>query len=368
MKHQRHSALKAAPLGVAVLAVGLAISAVACTQQTGSPTAHGTAPAATPTAPRPTVSESASPSHTVPSLSGTVYYLSPGHTGTTFADKVTLYSRRGSEAPKQLGTFSADGGRIFEMTVTVSPDGRRLAWLDSHHQLVTSTVSGSDNRVLSPNVPTALCALPIWTPDSKQIIFPGSVDGFAQIVNVDGTGMRQVKTPYPCSHVSLQDGKRLAWTTYEGVSPGQKPNLVIGNLSTGETQRFRLQQDVFKLVTISPDAKRAVVVITPPSSGGNGPGAATPDPAEVAKQQRYASYPERRTDGDLIDVTTGALLPAPVPGDIIDAAFQQDGTLFLRSVEAGTYWVSLLSTDGTVLARTAEPADYSKYGMLAYVP
>ncbi len=55
------------PLGVAVLVVVLATSAVACAQQTGSSSARGTAPAVTPTAAATSLSATDSPS---PTLSG----------------------------------------------------------------------------------------------------------------------------------------------------------------------------------------------------------------------------------------------------------------------------------------------------------
>jgi len=323
-------------------------------------TTQGSHPSGATPSPSTSGSPSAQPPTRPTERSRTVYYLSPGHVrgSTVFHDTVTLVSRRGADPPERLGTFKADGARSFEMTVTVSPDGSRVAWLSNTHELVTSKVDGSDRRTLAAGLPTPTCFRPIWTPDSNQIIFPGTLNGPAQIINVNGTARKSLRTPYPCWHVSLHDGKRLAWIAYDEA--GLKEYLFIADMDSGAERRFPLQRRASRVVTISPDGLRAMVILTPPDQGeGDTP---------TDRQKRYATYPERSSDGTLLDVVHGTPLPAPAPGDIIEAAYQKDGTLLLRTVDNGTYWVTLLTADGTVAAKTAEPTELHQYILLAYVP
>ncbi len=334
--------------GAAVLAIVAALAAAGCT-----PSNQGNEAL-------PTKASSASPTATagISELPGTVFYLSPGlsrETG-TFTDKVTLFARKGNEAPRKLGTFVAGGDRLLEITLTVSPDGSHAAWLAAGGQLMISEVDGTNTRILASSAGIALCARPIWTQDSQRVIFGELSDGPAQIVNIDGTDRKPVKTPYPCNHVSLLDGKRLAWSRNEG----DKPYVMVGDMTSGTTERFLASKSIVEVVAISPDASRAVVNPDPPSAPEGTP--------QTDQQKRFETYPERAINGVLIDIATGTALPAPVPGDIIAAEYQKDGSLLLRTVVEGKFWLTIVNGKGEVLAKTAETAELTKHNYLRYVP
>jgi hypothetical protein len=287
----------------------------------------------------------------VRTLPGTLYYLSPGHDLKTLllADHVTLYSRTGSEPPRVLGTFPTDGSQLFEMTVTVSPDGRRLAWTDGN-DLYTSMIDGSGRHAIAPAGAPG-CA-PSWTPDSR-LVYPDTSLG-EEVINVDGTGAQFLKVPFRCDKTLLADGQRMAWSDIQTDDSGRPLSfsIVIGDIGTGKTQDYPVHHAITQLVAISPDARHAVVEL----------------PATDAVAARDHEYPVRHQNGALVDLRTGSLLPSPVPGDIVDAFYQKDGTLLLRYVEADQYCVGLIGARGTLVARTAETGTLTQDSLIAYVP
>jgi hypothetical protein len=293
-------------------------------------------------------------------LPGTLYYLSPGYDSRTgvLADQLTLYSRTGDGPPRVVGTFPASDGRMFEMTVTVSPDGRRLAWVegaDSVSYLYTSMIDGSGRHWIAgiSGGPDPLCSRPVWTPDSRQIIYPEG-DGLSDIVDVVGTGgVQRLKVPWRCDNAMLPDGQHVAWSDYPTNDPTvAHSSIVVGDIGTGGIREYLIPHNVSRLVAISPDTRHAVVVRYP--NGGAVPGT----------RFDQVGWHEGST---LVDVRTGNLLPSPVPGDIIEATYQKDGTLLLRYVDRNQLWVSLVDARGAIVARSAETDALTQDDLIGYV-
>jgi TolB protein len=292
-----------------------------------------------------------------PGLPGTLYYLTPGIAGPwgQVVDTVTLSSRTGSAPPVVLGTYATHASQLFEITLTVSPDGRRLAWADPTGAIITSLVDGSGQREIATSQ-TALsepdpqmCARPMWTADSTHLVYSNG-PSLDNIVNRDGTGDHVTALPRACDLALLSDGQHAAWTR-----PGttiEDNFIVVTDLNTGAVVEHQTSLNVTQLVAISPDARRAVVALFP-----EGPGFTIGQPKKRGVN-----------NGVLLDVDSGQQIPTPVPGRITAAIFQPDGTLLLRTVYQGTSTLSLVRPDGTITTHITEPPDLARDSVIAYVP
>ena len=109
-------------------------------------------------------------------------------------------------------------------SIDLSPDGRRVAWIDGAGGLVTETFTGRNLRVVWP-IRRANDGLssPRWSPFSKQITVTRGVDppagwekdqtgGFAQIfvLRADGRRRRRLSTPVHMASPNWSpDGRRI---------------------------------------------------------------------------------------------------------------------------------------------------------------
>jgi len=119
-----------------------------------------------------------------------------------------------------------------------SPDGKRLVFLrdlytkPEHYEIVTSSVDGSDIKVVTPAKMDV--GNPSWSPDGSLILFqsppePGNTEQNLYTIKPDGTGLTQLT-----SHLSKDgdgvegafhpswspDGTSIVFSHYPGISAG----------------------------------------------------------------------------------------------------------------------------------------------------
>jgi Tol biopolymer transport system component len=121
---------------------------------------------------------------------------------------------------RRILTSSNNGSRVF-LDPDISPDGRHIAYRDVDNHLYVINADGTGNRrlVSGPDFEN----LPDWSPDGTQIAFSGVVSpsngsGRIFVVNVDGTGLRQISPDDPSNYGGdgwpswAPDGTRLTFT------------------------------------------------------------------------------------------------------------------------------------------------------------
>lgn len=121
---------------------------------------------------------------------------------------------------------------------SLSKDGRRVVFVRGGAEL---WVVNASNGATPAQVPIQLSSIsdirtPVFSPDGNTIVFAYSQSGLSPlgIVNVDGTGFRQVTTPSPFYYTGpsfYADGQSVL--AAKGSSPGFYTQLVRVNLSTG---------------------------------------------------------------------------------------------------------------------------------------
>jgi Tol biopolymer transport system component len=121
---------------------------------------------------------------------------------------------------RRILTATNNGSRVF-LDPDVSPDGRHIAYrdVDNHVHVINADGTGNRRLVSGPDFEN----LPDWSPDGTQIAFSGVVspsNGSSRIfvVNVDGTGLRQLSPDDPSNYGGdgwpswAPDGTRLTFT------------------------------------------------------------------------------------------------------------------------------------------------------------
>ena len=138
--------------------------------------------------------------------------------------------------PEVSGIYigSADGTNLVRITqdggipADWSPDGTQVLFLrDSAHSLFIVNVDGSGERQVTPDeVAVQCCGGFRWSPDGSRILFP-SDDGILWLINADGTDLTQLFLDEKVSHVRRSaitptwspDGTQVMF----GLSPARSP-------------------------------------------------------------------------------------------------------------------------------------------------
>jgi len=139
---------------------------------------------------------------------------------TTESGNFDLGVVRPDGSDRRILATSANGSRVF-LDPDVAPDGRHIAYrdVDNHVYVMNADGTGRRRLVFGPEFES----LPAWSPDGTQIAFsgvisPSSGSGRIFVVNVDGTGLRQVSPDDPSNYGGdgwpswAPSGNRLAFT------------------------------------------------------------------------------------------------------------------------------------------------------------
>ncbi|HSJ30761.1 MAG TPA: hypothetical protein VK933_04960 [Longimicrobiales bacterium] len=152
------------------------------------------------------------------------------------AGEIVFETYGGEHEGRRTYLVSTDGARMERFlepgdhSVSWSPDGARVAFIREHdglRRIFVSSHDGTDLRPLfamtvSDRLPNGCCGMSDvrfdiqpWSPDSRRIAFErmsGQAVGTVHVINVDGTGLRQL-TPFAASFNGWsRSGGRIAVT------------------------------------------------------------------------------------------------------------------------------------------------------------
>jgi Tol biopolymer transport system component len=284
----------------------------------------------------PDATESTQTSQATSAELGTLFYgPAPG----TIGDRTRLFSWTGSGAPQR----GAEIPRLAAMlNATVSPDGRRVAWVDDAAALYVADVDGSGKRKLLDSV-DGQCWGPVWSGDSRTLgvaVFDRTGEDYKDtkgVYDFDQERFYEVRQVSGCHPVWSARGDTVV---YSDGSAG-KVMITGGTLRTpsaikgigGPGQPFSLD-----LSSISPDGTKIALLLRPPGAEGG----------DVARELRVNAV-VRTSDGQPIDL--------PLDGrGMTQAFFQPDGGLVVRVEDGDGYALVLVSPDGEKVTEVAEPA------------
>jgi TolB protein len=305
---------------------------------TPRPTAPSTpGPTTAPSTPAsPDATESALTQPPVSTALGTIFYgPAPGSDG----DKTRLFSWTGSGAPQR----GAEIPRLAAVAnTTVSPDGRRVAWVDDDAALFVANVDGTGKRKLLDSV-DGQCWGPVWAGDSQSL-------GVA-VIDRTGGDYKDTKGVYDFTQERFYEVRQVSgchpvWSArgdtivYADGSDGRimitggtlrTPSAIKGIGGPGRPYSF-------DLASISPDGTKVALLLRQPGQ----------DSGDVARELRVNAV-VRTSDGQPIDL--------PLDGrEMAQAFFQPDGTLVVRVEDGDGYTLVLISEDGEKVTEVAEPA------------
>ncbi|MER7003818.1 hypothetical protein ABT297_12345 [Dactylosporangium sp. NPDC000555] len=273
----------------------------------------------------PTGSGSAAANAPQPVLTGTRWYLGGNDT------ELAIHAVRGDKDNVTARFARGSGGCVYN-TITVSPDGKRLAWVDgadSEGTLMTAATDGSGKRTLDTGV---LCL------GAKALVWKGS----DQLMVTKGSSQRIVNLVTGGSSAS---GDIQAWST-DGVWSAGKINDKL-TVTNGRDRRY--------------------YQYTPPQAQAtNYDGWAA---RGVSMDGRYVTVgwlgtdPSRKDEAfAVVDTTTSKTVQLPVAGGVQTVLFAADGTVLVRQ----TNRIVVLDAQFRKLGELAEPKGLQGMSLLAY--
>ncbi|MEH1055126.1 hypothetical protein V6U89_07930 [Micromonospora sp. CPCC 206171] len=320
----------------------------------------GTTPSVTaspsPTA-SPTPSPSGSPSIAPPATStssqpatsasfGRLYY---GPFGSGGADTARLYSWTPGGTPVRRLALPNNPAQL---NAAVSPDGRRVAWVEDGGALWTAALDGSGKRKLHDLVDN-MCWSPTWSPNSRQLtVRLGAADG-----NFSKVGLLDV-TSGAFTEVAGFQGCHPAWAADGTVAFADGSNgTVVVTDRTGTGRRTipgpgskGSRYVCFDVASISPDGRRIALFRIERSS------------------ESYGDAARELIVNAVLDIRTGKEVSLPLGGrELRQAYFQADGSLVARVRSGGRYTLILIDKAGKKVAEKPEPSSLASMQIIAAV-
>ena len=83
---------------------------------------------------------------------------------------VKIYSYGADKQLKLLATIGPDDYGHVKASITVSPDGTRLAWVNNNKELYVANINGSNKRKLVTGMDSDGKYAPSWTPDGQRLV------------------------------------------------------------------------------------------------------------------------------------------------------------------------------------------------------
>ncbi|WP_446212014.1 hypothetical protein [Micromonospora sp. IBSANI012] len=325
----------------------------------GADPVPGTTPSVTaspsPT-PSPTPSPSGSPSiappatstSSQPATSATFGRLHYGPVNTGEAATAHLYSWTPGGTPVRRLALPAGPARN---NAAVSPDGRRVAWVEESGALWTSALDGSGKRKLRDLVDN-MCWSPTWSPNSRQLtVRLGAADGsFSKV------GLLDVSSG-AFTEVAGFDGCHPVWAAYGTVAFADGSNgTVVVTDRTGAGRRTipglgskGSRYVCFDVASISPDGRRIALF-------------------RIDRDGTYGDAARDLLVNAVLDTRTGSVVTLPLGGrELRQAYFQADGSLVARVRSGGRYTLVLIDKAGKKVAEKAEPSSLASMQIIAAV-
>jgi hypothetical protein len=314
-----------------------------------------------------------------PDFPGALYYRDRDSAGLEHDVIFSVISLKDGSVTRVLPGMDHNAGRAE--TVAFSPDGQWMAWLplytreatdrrDEEGDLFVARTDGSEVRILGHRFVVA--GQLAWSPDSTRILALQSApdgpqlklepDGEdwskpARLVTVDvTTGATTTLISVGAALYSFAwsgDGHTIAYTDTRGpiylLRAGGTPIRTVPGLIEVPTIHsaypFWMAEQVWSL---SPDATYIVV-------------------RRVYQYIHQEDEPAAIDTDVVLDTATGESIVLPEPGRLLQAYYTTDGKLLLRLIAGGRNTLTLLSEDGSVLARADEPAALAGLPLIGYV-
>ena len=196
-------------------------------------------------------------------------------------------AKGGPRGPISVSIVDADGSHPIELASgpagsnimlvgAWAPDGRRIAFAaptTAGEAIFLASRDGSHRKQLTTAI--AHQSFPVWSPDSKTIVFAGGESAGRQfgvgqhlyVIGADGSGLRQVLAQaVHVSHISFSpDGKRIL---FEDTREGNTDIFVMDRDGTGE-HRLTTEPGLDEVPSWSPDG-RAILFQSDREAGRRG--------------------------------------------------------------------------------------------------
>lgn len=354
---RRAVASSAAALALFALATGGALALRPDKQSApilpgGTPTATAPVEQTTGPTPSPTVDPSNTSSEPAAPVIGRVFY---GPTSVPYGGGMTrLQSWTPGGAPKKLMSLSIQS---LEANAAVSPDGRRVAWVDNDWDgaglgtLWVANVDGSGKRELRKNA-DGNCWGPTWAPNGKSITVSlvTSTNPYAEkrgVLDTETGKFTEVRKLQGCHPLWSADGKVLAFpdgstgrvimSDPSGAGQWSIPNL-------GGTNAAYSSLDV---ASISPDGGKIAL-------------------KRRSRDQESGDVARELDVNAILDTHTGKEIRLPLDGrSLLQAYFQADGSLVARVRDGQRNTLVLIDADGKKISEVPEPASLKDQQILA---
>ncbi|GAA3685550.1 hypothetical protein GCM10022224_057890 [Nonomuraea antimicrobica] len=227
---------------------------------------------------------------------------------------------------------------------TVSPDGKKVAWVSSGGRLQIRQ-GGRTMTLVSGLQAGTPCLTPAWSADSAKVAYPQS-GGTIMSVKADGTGAphRLGTSPGVCHLAWSADGRYLAGYT------GEANALYRLDTRTAESAPVKGVKWITHVQSLSPNGRHAIVEFPQqPGTLGDGTWPTAFKPV-------------------VLDMVTGKRRTPAVKGRLLGAFYLADGRMVVRVAGEEHNTLVVLGTDGKELQRVAEPARAKKQALLQVLP
>ncbi|MET8834436.1 hypothetical protein ABZV78_11025 [Micromonospora sp. NPDC004540] len=241
---------------------------------------------------------------------------------------------------------------------SVSPDGRRLAWVERGFDakdvgtLYVSDIDGSNKQSMVSDV-DEYCITPTWSPDSRHLLFQTvlATGGPDKVGVLDTASDRRTvrwwsSRPDACHAIWSADGRTIAMNTDAGVAlydtDGRKQRAVPGLSETGAWQSHQV-------ASLAPDATRIALFRIRKGE----------DAGDVGRLLRVNA---------VLETATGRVVDLPLGGRALKQVFfQADGSMVVRVEDGGGHVLLLVDAKGRKVAEQPEPAVLRDAQLIAVV-
>lgn len=329
---------------VAALAASLA-ALVAMTACGGSPpgdapspgasTSAGPVPSGGPASSAPAPTPAPAPAPTA-NIDGTLFFLGVGQAGGIY------YLHNNT-----LTLAVSDASFGFYQSVTMSPDGRKLAWVladaaGATGQLKVQTYGGGSVTVGPSTISNTYT--PQWSADSSSVIVGYGNNGASGRLNVTtGTLTPLTSASGCCFGVFSPDG------AYAILRNGLTTRVVHADGSGPVPVLVPAGQVYARIQSLSPDGRHVIAQLRPTGSPGG-------DAGRVLAANA------------VVDTVTGAVVPMADGGQLKGGFYLPSGNAVLRLVVGGADRVRLVSPAGAVLDEVTVPPAAANHLLLGYAP
>ena len=345
---QRAAATSAAVLVVLAAATGTAL-AIRPNSQTPVPAGPSVTVTAPPVEPTPTPSAepsstpSTSPSETTgggPNGDATfgrlVYGPSDLANAPSTTSTVRLQSWRPGDDPVRLLGLPYGPAQV---NVSVSPDGQRVAWVETTGAVWVSAIDGSGRRKLRDGVDD-VCWSPVWLPNSQQLVVrlnAGGDDPATGVLDVSSGKFTRVTGLDGCHAVFAADGTLAFADGSDGTivltDRNGRARRTVPGLGTKGSRYVS-----FDLSSLSPDGRRVALL-------------------RIDRNGTYGDAARELLVNAVLDTRTGAEVSLPLEGrQLRQVFFQPDGSMVVRVRSGDRYTVVLVDANGKRITERAEPS------------